>query len=116
MMFMGPKPPTKPGHQSDSKTIEGNRDNAIYDIVQIDEDMKIYEEEMKWHEVENKYYREQQLESIGMIYEYISQAGPMCLNGGPIFMSLRMLNKVDTSKVWNYYEKYKEIREQVDNF
>lgn len=116
LMFMGPKQPTKPGHKSDNKTIEGNRDNAIYDIVQIDEDMKVWEEEMKWYEVENKYYREQQLESIGMIYEYISQAGPMGLNGGPIFMSLRMLNKEDSTKVWEYYEKYKEIREKVDNF
>ena len=33
-----------------------------------------------------------------------------------IFMSLRMLNKEDSTKVWEYYEKYKEIRETADNF
>ena len=35
---------------------------------------------------------------------------------GPIFMSLRMLNKEDSQKVWEYYEKYKNIRETADNF
>jgi len=70
----------------------------------------------QWYEVECKYYHEEQVTSIGMIYEYLSEASPMGLNGGPIFMSLRMLNKEDSKKVWEYYEKYKEIRETADNF
>jgi hypothetical protein len=116
LMFMGPQSPTKPGHQSDGNTKDGHRDNAIYDIIQHDEDMKKWEEDMKWHEVECKYYQEEQVTSIGMIYEYLSEASPMGLNGGPIFMSLRMFNKEDSKKVWEYYEKYKEIREIADNF
>jgi hypothetical protein len=116
MMFMGPQPPKKPGHQSDSNTKDGHRDNAIYDIIQHDEDMKKWEEDMKWYDVECKYYQEEQVTSIGMIYEYLSEASPMGLNGGPIFMFLRILNKEDSTKVWEYYEKYKEIRETVDNF
>ena len=71
---------------------------------------------MKWYNVELKYYQEQQLNSIGMVYEYLSKAGPMGLNGGPLFMSLRLLNKEDSQKVWEYYEKYKTIRETADNF
>lgn len=116
LMFMGPHPPKKPGHQSDDNTKDGHRDNAIYDIIQHDEDMKKWEEDMKWYDVEVKYYQEEQLTSIGMIYEYLSEASPMGLNGGPIFMSLRMLNKEDSTKVWEYYEKYKKIRETADNF
>lgn len=116
LMFMGPQPPKKPGHQSDNNTQDGHRDNAIYDIIQLDEDMKKWEEDMKWYDVEVKYFQEEQLKSIGMIYEYLSEAAPMGLNGGPVFMSLRMLNKEDSEKVWKYYEKYKTIRETADNF
>ena len=71
---------------------------------------------MKWYDVEYKYYKEVKLESIGMVYEYLDKAGPTGINGKPCFFSLRLLNKDDTKKVFDYYEKYKEIREKVDNF
>lgn len=114
--FMGPKQPSKPGYQSDGRTTEGNRDNAIYDIIQFDDDMKKWEDNMMWHEVEMKYYRYQYLNSIGMLYEYLTEASLRSINGGPMFMSLRILNKVDTTKVWEYYKQYKSIRELADNF
>jgi len=35
----------------------------------------------------------------GMLYEYISAAGPRACNGMPIFMSMRHLSKADTKRV-----------------
>lgn len=116
LMFMGPQAPSKPKYPSEDKDLQGSRDNVIYDIVQRDADQAKYEEDLKWLEVEEKYYKEQRLPSIGLIYEYLSQAGPMSMNGGPMFMSLRMLNREDTKKMFEYYETYKEIREKADNF
>ena len=94
LMFMGP------GMSSDD-SVEGKRDNKIYDILE--------------KEIEEKYYNEY-INKIGMIFEYYSKAGPMALNGGPMFMSHSTLNKEDAEKVWEYYDKYKTIRETADNF
>lgn len=116
LMFMGPKPPTSPKHPNDNNSVENNRDNSIYDLLQREKDQEKYEEDLKWYDVEMKYYREKQLESIGLIYEYMSEAGPMGLNGGPMFMSMRLLNKKDTEKMFSFYEEYKKLREEVDNF
>ena len=91
-------------------------DTEIYDIVQRDADQKKYEEDLVWHEVECKYYKENYLSSIGLIYEYIDKAGPRSINGLPNFFSMRLLNKEDALKVDGYYIKYKEIRETADNF
>jgi hypothetical protein len=116
LMFMGPQSPVKPKHPNSNDSVENQRDNAIYDIIQRDLDQKKYEDDLSWHDVEMKYYREVYLTSIGLIYEYLTEAGPMGLNGGPIFTSLRLLNKEDSEKVFSYYEKYKKLREEVDNF
>lgn len=35
----------------------------------------------------------------GIIYEYMSEAGPRAINGMPMFTSCRMLNKGDTEKM-----------------
>lgn len=43
--------------------------------------------------------------SPGMIYEYIDKAGPMAINGMPIFLSFRMVNMEDTKKVIDCYNK-----------
>jgi hypothetical protein len=56
------------------------------------------------------------INNIGLIYEYISNAGPMGINGKPIFMSCRFLTKEDTTKMFEYFDKYKEIRELADKF
>jgi len=63
-----------------------------------------------------KYYKENYLTSIGLIYEYLTEAGLMGLNGGPMFTSLRLLNKEDAEKMFSFYETYKELREKVDSF
>jgi hypothetical protein len=116
LMMMGPERPSPPDYKHKSDNIVGKRENNIYDIIQRDDDQKKYEEDLVWYEVELKYYKEVKLKSIGMIYEYLSKASPMALNGGPMFFSLNMLNIEDAEKVWSYYDTYKEIREKADNF
>jgi hypothetical protein len=116
LMFMGPRSPEKPKYPSENKNLQGQRDNVLYDIVERDADEKKYQEELINYDIEYKIYQEQYLPTIGLVYEYISQAGPMCVNGGPVFMSLRLLNKDDSAKMFDYYNQYKEAREKVDNF
>lgn len=116
LMFMGPNRPEPPKHPNDPTSIENERDNAIYDVIQRDEDQAKYEEDMKWYHKECEYYENERLQSIGLVYEYLSEAGPMAVNGKPTFFSLRLLNKADTEKMFTYYEQYKQIRETADNF
>ena len=116
LALMGPKTPQKPKRPNDSNSTENRRDNAIYYILQYDEDMKKWEEDMKWFKIEERYYREQYLTSIGMVYEYFDKSVPVSINRLPCFFSGRFLNIEDTKKVWDFYYKYKEIREEADNF
>lgn len=116
LLFMGPRQPEKPKYPNDPTSTENSRDNAIYDVIQRDADQKKYEEDMKWYETERKYFEEVQLKSIGFVYEYLSEAGPMAVNGKPTFFSGRFLNIEDTKKMFDYYNQYKEIREKADNF
>lgn len=116
LMFMGPQAPSKPKHPNEEKSIENDRDNALYDVLEREKDQEKYEEEVKWNELACQYYDNEYVPSIGLVYEYMTQAGPMSVNGGPVFMSMRLLNKVDTEKMFEYYEKYKTLREEVDSF
>ena len=54
------------------------------------------------------------LENIGMIYEYMEKASPRGINGYPMFMSVNYLDKEDTKKVLEYYDKYKELQEKLE--
>lgn len=45
---------------------------------------------------------------IDLIFESIDKAGPRTINGMPIFMSFQTLDKEETKKVFEYYEKIKE--------
>lgn len=40
------------------------------------------------------------LRDVGMAYEYLDKAGPRCINGYPMFFSVRLLSKEDTEKVF----------------
>jgi hypothetical protein len=44
----------------------------------------------------------------GMIYEYIDKAGPMGVNGMPVFTSFRVASVEDTKKIFDRYNKIKE--------
>lgn len=44
----------------------------------------------------------------GMIYEYLDRAGPMAVNGMPMFTSFKMASIDDTKKVFEHYHKIME--------
>ena len=46
-----------------------------------------------------------------MVYEYMDKAGPMAIDGMPMFCSFRFLNQEDAKKV---YEKYIQIKEAIE--
>lgn len=117
MLFMGPKKPTPPKYPSENKDLQGQRDNKIYDLVQRESDQKEYERLLAEYPYQLEYY-EEYLKTIGFVYEYYSSGNisPMAINGKPIFMSMRILNVIDTEKMFEYYEQYKQIREKADNF
>jgi len=75
------------------------RENELYDILDRD--------------IEQKYY-DLYINHIGMIYEHMDKASPMGINGYPMFLSAKFLNKKDAEKVMNYYSKYKEIRDKAE--
>jgi hypothetical protein len=52
-------------------------------------------------------------ERIYMLYEYMENAGPRTINGMPIFMSYRVLNREQTEKVLEYYNKIKEAIDKI---
>ncbi len=116
LLFMGPTRPTEPKYPSEDKDVQGKRDNVLYDLVQREADQNKYEEDVKLYDLAYKMYQEEYLKSIGFIYEFLSQAMPRGINGGPMFMSARFLNREDSEKMFKYYEQYKEIREKADNF
>lgn len=108
LMLMGPQSPSNPSKDTDT---QGRRDNLIYDLIQKEQDQKLYEYEL---EVYNKDY----LTQIGLVYEYLNSPNisPRSINGMPSFMSCRFLSRDEAKKTFEYYEQYKEIREKADNF
>lgn len=56
------------------------------------------------------FMNEKQLEELkanppGMLYEYMNNAGNMAINGMPMFLSLRWIDKEDAKKVIDRYNK-----------
>lgn len=49
----------------------------------------------------------------GLVYEYMDRAGPMAVNGMPMFLSLRMLSQEDAKKVNDKYIQIKNAVEKV---
>lgn len=54
----------------------------------------------------------QWVRDAGLIYEYLSEAGPRSINGYPMFMSCRKLNIEDTKKMFEYYNEILKYREK----
>ena len=46
----------------------------------------------------------------GMIYEHLSEAGQLSINGYPIFFSFHIVSQENTKKVW---EKFEQIKKAV---
>lgn len=62
-----------------------------------------------------KGYTQEDLEDLGLMYEYYSEAMPRGINGMPIFPSVRLLNKLDLEKVNVYYIKYSELKKAFND-
>lgn len=52
----------------------------------------------------------EQIEDIGLIYEYLDKAGPRAVNGNPCFMSFQYLSREPSMKVLELAKKYKELK------
>jgi len=50
---------------------------------------------------------------VGLIYEYLDRAGPRCINGMPMFMSMKIVVKEDMAMLIEYVQKYKEAEKTV---
>ncbi len=62
----------------------------------------------------------QQIEAIaakepGLIYEYLDKAGSRSINGMPIFLSMNLLSKEDTEKVFGYMRELEQWRQKRDD-
>lgn len=53
----------------------------------------------------------EEVNEIGMIYEYFDKAGPRSINGYPIFMSMCVLNKSEVEQMIIHFEAYKKLKE-----
>ena len=53
------------------------------------------------------------LEQIGMIYEYMSEAGPRSINSYPMFMSFAMLSKPQTKQVADFASAYIDMKSEM---
>ncbi len=62
--------------------------------------------------MDSKFVEELQKNPPGMIYEYMDKAGPMAMNGMPMFLSCRMISIDDAKKV---FERYNKIREAIES-
>lgn len=56
---------------------------------------------------------ELKIEDPGMVYEYMDKAGPMAIDGMPMFCSFRFLSQEDAKKVIEKYLQIKEVIEKV---
>jgi hypothetical protein len=56
--------------------------------------------------MEKDYIEAMKENDIHIIYEYYSEAGPRSINGYPIFMSFRVLDRTDAAKVWDMMKKF----------
>lgn len=60
--------------------------------------------------LDEKSRKDMEEKEIVFVYEYMSQAGPMAINGLPVFMSMRMMGKEDFHDMWIEYDKYVQMR------
>ena len=63
--------------------------------------------------MEQEHLKKMEEDQVDFIYEYLSEAGPMSVNGRPCFFSMRLLTKPESQKMFDYYEKIKKAVESV---
>lgn len=57
-------------------------------------------------------YSKKEISKLGMIYEYLEKAGPRSINGFPIFFSCQLLGRDETTKVFKYFDEYKQLKDK----
>ena len=94
---------------------------VLSDFYQMHYDPNLNQQELRELKLERTINRDvidrkatEFLGNIGFIYEYMSAASPMGVNGYPTFFSMRFLHKDDTEKMLNFYDKYKGMMDRVD--
>lgn len=50
------------------------------------------------------------LKKLGFVYEYLSEATPVSINGAPVFMSMQYLSMDDTKILMKYYDTYLKLK------
>jgi hypothetical protein len=107
-MFMG-APPSKPSFPTPVGDIRKDRKHKLLhfdDLDQWEKDMVEYENDTP--------KREEYFKNIGMLFEENSKAGPMAINGYPMFMSCQILSMDDTKRFIEMYNKYVKMREDFE--
>ena len=105
LIFMAPKAPS---HEKGSDLKETRQKKIEY--------LKVAKQLDREYERQCKEYDEF-LENIGLVYEYYSNSqSPVSLNGLPMFFSCQIMSKKDAERMFEFYEKYKSIREMADDF
>lgn len=64
--------------------------------------------------LEEEYYQKY-VSNIGMLYEFMKEASPRGINGYPMFPSMKLLDKKDTEKVIEFYNKYSELQKKLES-
>jgi hypothetical protein len=108
LMFLGSKP-TKPSFPKQTGDIKVDRKNKILHFDRIEEwklDVKKWEEETE--------ERESYINNIGMVYSNMSDAMPRCINGYPMFMSMKIASKEDSKRFLDMYREYEKVREDFE--
>lgn len=52
-------------------------------------------------------------DGVGLIYEYLTKAGPRTINGLPSFFSMELLNQSDATKVFGLVAQLKEAEDNA---
>lgn len=50
---------------------------------------------------------------VGLIFEYLTEAGPRAINGYPTFLSMQLLSREDTNLLEDYLRAYSESLNNV---
>ena len=55
----------------------------------------------------------EEINDVGLVYEYLSEAGPICVDGYPSFFSVRLLTIAETEKVKEYLKKFIQLEKTI---
>jgi hypothetical protein len=58
-------------------------------------------------------WTEEEVKEVGVIWEWMDQAGPRSINGMPMFMSMRLMNKEDWKRALDAIQAESERRKTI---